>query len=288
MQLTKTKLFLSSHDELVQLATRSNINVFNKLGFYLPHVTLQQLVMTTLTTTTLSDSITAINNAVKVTPAIRRNYYALFIRYGKEKSTINTIVEQLKINAIPDYKKCVESGLISTSFTLDSLILDIAYPHQFDLTTVKLVENYKSYLFIEIDDIYDKDIFTNIIEPFFKSIIDVIGFVGLKQDNATRLKQQYSKGGRSVLKYYNDTTTTPVRVTQQESNRVRKNSVNFSIYEKSKFLVGNTVWELTTTKRGIQKRKVEIVKILDNNTYQVKNKLGFKFPISGDNLEAFN
>jgi len=287
MQLTKTKLFLSSHSELVTLATRSNINATNKLGFYLPHVTLQHLIMTTLTTTTLSDSITAINNAVKITPAIRRNYYALFIRYGKEKSTINTIVEQLKINAIPDYKHCVESGLINESFKLDSLILDIAYPHQFDLTTVKLVENYKSYLFIEVADIYDKDIFTNIIEPFFKSIIDVIGFVGLKQDNATRLKQQYSKGGRSVLKYYNDTTTTPVRVTQHEASRVRKNSVNFSIYEKSKFSVGNTAWELTTTKRGIQKRKVEITKILDNNTYQVKNKLGFKFPISGDNLEAY-
>ena len=281
MQLTKTKLFLSSHSDLVKLAKLLNISCINKLGFYLPHVTLQQLIMTT---TTLSDSITAINNA---TPAIRRNYYALFIRYGKEKFTINTIVEQLKINAIPDYKKCVESGLINESFKLDSLILDIAYPHQFDLTTVKLVENYKSYLFIEVADIYDKDIFTNIIEPFFKSIIDVIGFVGLKKDNATRLKQQYSKGGRSVVKYYNDTTTTPVRVTQQESNRVRKNSVNFRIYEKSKFSVGNTVWEMTTTKRGIQKRKVEITKILDNNTYQVKNKLGFKFPISGDQLEAY-
>ena len=281
MQLTKTKLFLSSHSDLVKLAKLLNISCINKLGFYLPHVTLQHLIMTT---TTLSDSITAINNA---TPAIRRNYYALFIRYGKEKFTINTIVEQLKINAIPDYKKCVESGLINESFKLDSLILDIAYPHQFDLTTVKLVENYKSYLFIEVADIYDKDIFTNIIEPFFKSMIDVIGFVGLKKDNATRLKQQYSKGGRSVLKYYNDTTTTPVRVTQQESNRVRKKSVNFSIYEKSKFSVGNTVWEMTTTKRGIQKRKVEITKILDNNTYQVKNKLGFKFPISGDQLEAY-
>lgn len=302
--ITKTSLFLMSHQQLLQLASSYNINTKNKLSSNLPHVTLQQLIWDklTMTTTTLSkDQIEKINNT-KRTPVINRNWYALYVRYGKEQSVIHAITEYLKINAIPNFDKSVEIGLISRDFTLDRLILNIGYPHSYDVGNLHQVENYKSYLLIEIDDLYDSELFYNIIEPFFTSFIDVIGFVGLnitkrlkvsdyddngKSRNKTvtvRNKQQFSKGGRSVLKYYVQTTTSPVNLTNNEVRRIQQTNNSFSIYDQPTYNIGDNCWFVTSPKH---KCKITITKILDNNTYQVMGKDKFKFPVSISQLEPY-
>lgn len=290
-----------SHSELISLATSLNINTQNKLGGNLPHVTLQNDIFLAMTTS-LDSQIKKINAEVKPVPVIKRNYYVLFVHYGKEKQCVESIVAALKINAIPEYKRNVDNGVIDENFYLDSLIHDIGYPQHFDIHANHIVENYKSYLFVEIGDIYDMRILHNIIEPFFKSIPCVVSLVGLKiqaksqiktkvidvngkvkyksETIVSRKKQIYSKQGREVVHWYDETITMPVNVTTMEASRLKQG--NFSIYQKYEFNVGDTVWLNT---KG-NKCKVMITKILDNNNYQVMGKDRFKYPVSGDMLTS--
>ncbi|QLE49135.1 hypothetical protein FD724_14170 [Nostoc sp. C057] len=220
----------------------------------------------------------------KLVSVIKRNWYALFVGYGKEQSVVKTIVEQLKINAVPDFKHNVDSGLIPSTFLLSNAILDIAYPHEFDMGDNVIVENNKSYLFIEIDDL-GKNLFYNIIEPFFKSINDVIGFVGLQLRSPVRLKQQYSKQGRSILRFYNDKITVPVNMTSGDYERLHRSNSSVSVFEKSDYAAGEPVWLVTSAKH---KAKYWVVKALDHDMYQIRTKKGFKFPASATMLRKFD
>ncbi|GAA6622750.1 transcription termination/antitermination NusG family protein [Scytonema sp. NUACC26] len=279
----KYRLFGATYQELVALCHEYNVSVQTKAGFNKLHVVLQEELFAVMSSQNVVEKI---KNQI---PVIRRNWYALFVRYGKEQDVIKTIVEQLKLNAVPEFKRNVDNGLIRENFKLDSIILDIAYAHEFDLTGNTTVENYKSYLFVEVDNIYDNNIFHNIVEPFFKNIIDVIGFVGLQEDRriktengwqTVRLKQQFSKQGRSVLKYYADKVTTPVKVSYDEYERLERANASVSIYEQHHFSIGEYAWLCIKTKNGIQKRKVQVTKVLDHDHLQVMSKDKFKFPVS--------
>lgn len=271
------QLFTSSHSDLVKLAQEKKINVFNRLGGYLPHCTLQDILFSIIIRESPSD--------YKPEPEIKRNWYALFVRYGKEQSTVHAIVEQMKLNAVPDFKRNVDSGLITSDFRLDNIILDIAYPHEFAIASNMLVENYKSYIFIEIDDLYRRNLFYNIIEPFFKNINDVVGFVGLHLKSDVRLKQQYSKQGRSVLRFYNDKITVPVNVSFGDYQGLHRSNSSVSVFEESDYQPNEPVWFVTSVKH---KAKYWVVKMLDHDTYQIRTKQGFKFPASATMLRKFD
>ena len=285
LNITKTKLFLSSHQELLELAKKNNIETKNKIGGNLPHVTLQNLIWNRLNMGVTPHQIKKLNT--KAEPIIKRNWYVLYVHYGKENSVINSIVENLKVNAVPNFKENVNAGIIPQHFSLDSLVIDIAYPNEFNLNTQDYQEKYKSYVFIELGDIYDRRVFDNIISPFFKSMMFCVNFVGVKFKTDTRLKEQFSKGGRSVLRYYNDQKVVPGTVTKEEVERIKKEG-NFSIYEEpssDEFNVGDFAWYNISEKT---RKKVQIVAVKDNRHYQVMTKDRFKFFLSINDLSKFS
>ncbi|MCC5660685.1 hypothetical protein LC608_27655 [Nostoc sp. XA010] len=289
------KLYKHKHDKLFkqQITTKHIANICQytaKVIMFTPWIeVINNPKNTQLLTTNTSQLLES-----KPVSVIKRNWYALFVRYGKEQATVHTIIEQMKINAIPDYKRNVNSGLISSDFLLSDIILDIAYPHEFSMASNMTIENYKSYLFIEIDDLYNTDVFYNIIEPFFKNLIDVIGFVGMKtpkyanpdkKTNPIRLKQQYSVQGRSVLKYYNDTVTVPVNVSKVDYERLRLSNGSVSVFDDDLYQPGEPVWFVINAKH---KAKYWVVKKLDQDHYQIRTKKWFKFPACANMLRKFD
>lgn len=108
-------------------------------------------------------------------------------------------------------QKLQRQSILDNSFQLGELILDCGYPYDYDFGSQGIVENYKSYIFLEIDNIFDFRVFDDVISPFFKSLDFVYNFTGINVKTKERLLQKFSengrskfsKDGRSVIRYHN-------------------------------------------------------------------------------------
>lgn len=258
--LTIAKAYNANLQQLLQAAQELELDLAEYQG--LAYVNLRDLV------------IEALKERQVEKPVLRQAYYCLHVHWGKEQHLISQLKERVATNTF-DSATAIEKGVINKYFKLSDVILDIAYPIDYDFVNNRLAENYKSYLFVKLSALYRQDILDDVLVPFFKSLHGVIGLVGIKHDIKTanheplRRNQVYSKNGRTVVHPHNIGYVKPSQVRQREETALRDYQ-NFSVYEQPALAVGSLCWLTTQTQHKIHRQKVTIVKAFTDGAYQVK------------------
>jgi transcription antitermination factor NusG len=287
MKLTKTKLFLMSHSQLVSLALEKKLNVHNALGFHLPHVTLQQLIWNKYM---LDNNITE-DTTNTVSRDLESSWYVLHCINGQEQIVMQKINRLLTSNLIDRKKDLIEAGYITPAFRLHDYILDIGFPREYDLVANKQDQKYNTYVFVELDVIRGNDLFTGqqifnqVFLPLLQSIGGVKDFVGtyfkvpgLRRTEIIRMNKREKVSRKQVEKIK------PSKLPESDYLNIERSHSSFSYYEEKLLDVGNVCWFVPNLDKPHCKHLVKVVKVLTYDKFQVINQLGHKYAVSVNNL----
>ena len=286
MKLTKTKLFLMTHSQLVSLALEKKLNVHNALGFYLPHVTLQNKIWTKHM---LDNNITETTNTIS--RDLASSWYVLHVINGQEQIVMQKINSLLTSNSIDRKNDLVNSGYIDRHFRLHDYILDVGFPREYDIVKNKQDQSYNTYVFVELDVIRANDLFTgqqifnSVFLPLLQRIEGVKDFVGtyekvkgLRRTEIIRMNKREKVSRKQVEKIK------PSKLPESDYLNIERTHSSFSYYEEKLLNVGNVCWFVPNLDKPHCKHLVKVVKVLTYDKFQVVNQLGHKYAVSVNNL----
>lgn len=283
MKLTKTKLFLMTHSQLVSLAENKKINVLNSLGTYLPHVTLQTLIWDKYM---LDNNITEIE---KNSRDLQSSWYVLHCINGQEVTVMNKINSLINSNSIDNKNKLIDAGYIDRHFRLHDYILDVGFPREYDLVANKQDQSYNTYVFVEIDVIRGNDLFTGqqifnqVFLPLLQHIEGVKNFVGTYEKVVGLRRTEMNK--REKLSRKQVEKIKPSKLHEQDYLNIERSHSSFSYYEDKLFNIGDVCWFTPDLTKQHNKHLVKVVKVLTYDKFQVVNQLGHKYAVSVNNLQ---
>jgi transcription antitermination factor NusG len=284
MQITKTSLFLMPHTELISLALEKKINVFNKLGTYLPHVTLQKLIWKHHMTNNIENTTTN-------TRDLESSWYVLHTMNGQEMLVIEKINSLLTSNAIDRKKDLIEAGYITHNFKLNNYIIDLGFPREYDIVHDKQCQAYNTYVFIEIAPIQGNDLFTGqeifnqVFLPLLQRIEGVKDFVGtyekvpgLRRTEIIKMNKRDKISRKQVEKIK------PSKLTHNDYVNIKSSHSSFSYYEDKLLKVDDVCWFTPNLDKPHCRHLVKVVKLLTYDKFQVVNNIGTKYVVNINNL----